>query len=115
MVNRRQSVSPFLQAIRDHMTVVGQLENQLELFEQVADRMIRDLRAGNKILRCGTAVVPLIRSILAEIVGRFWRERRAGRRSRLPPTLPFLPPSAMTTGTKRYSPARFKPSVKPAT
>jgi hypothetical protein len=32
------------------MMVVEQLEHQLELFEQIADRMIRALRAGNKIL-----------------------------------------------------------------
>ena len=41
MINRTQPVSPFLQAIRDHMMVVEQLEHQLELFEQIADRMIR--------------------------------------------------------------------------
>jgi len=78
MVNRTQSVSPFLQAIRDHMTVVEQLENQVELFEQVADRMICALRAGNKILWCGNGGSAAdSQHLAAEIVGRFRRERRA--------------------------------------
>jgi D-sedoheptulose 7-phosphate isomerase len=77
MVNRTQSVSPFLQAIRDHMAVVEKLENQLELFEQIADRMIRALRAGNKILWCGNGGSAAdSQHLAAEIVGRFRRERR---------------------------------------
>jgi D-sedoheptulose 7-phosphate isomerase len=77
MVNRAQSVSPFLQAIRDHITVVEQLENQLELFEQIADRMIRTLRAGNNILWCGNGGTAAdSQHLAAEIVGRFRRERR---------------------------------------
>lgn len=35
------------------MKVVEQLERQLELFEEIADRMIRAIREGNKILWCG--------------------------------------------------------------
>jgi D-sedoheptulose 7-phosphate isomerase len=77
MVNRTQPVSPFRQAIRDHMTVVEQLENQQELFEQIADRMIRALRAGNKILWCGNGGSAAdSQHLAAEIVGRFRRERR---------------------------------------
>jgi D-sedoheptulose 7-phosphate isomerase len=78
MVNGTQSsVSPFLQAIRDHIAVVEQLEDQLELFEQIADRMIRALRAGNKILWCGNGGSAAdSQHLAAEIVGRFRRERR---------------------------------------
>jgi D-sedoheptulose 7-phosphate isomerase len=77
MVNRTQSVNPFLQAIRDHITVVEQLENQQELFEQIADRMISALRAGNKILWCGNGGSAAdSQHLAAEIVGRFRRERR---------------------------------------
>jgi D-sedoheptulose 7-phosphate isomerase len=77
MINRTQPVSLFLQAIRDHMMVVEQLEHQLELFEQIADRMIRALRAGNKILWCGNGGSAAdSQHLAAEIVGRFRRERR---------------------------------------
>jgi D-sedoheptulose 7-phosphate isomerase len=78
MVNRTQSVSPFLEAIRDHITVVEQLKNQQELFDQIADRMIRALQAGNKILWCGNGGSAAdSQHLAAEIVGRFRRERRA--------------------------------------
>jgi D-sedoheptulose 7-phosphate isomerase len=78
MVNRTPSASPFLQAIREHMKVVEQLEGQLELFEEIADRMIRAIREGNKILWCGNGGSAAdSQHLAAEIVGRFRRERRA--------------------------------------
>jgi len=78
MGDRTQSVSLFLQAIQEHMKVVEKLENQLELFEQIADRMIRAIRGGNKILWCGNGGSAAdSQHLAAEIVGRFRRERRA--------------------------------------
>lgn len=94
------------------MTVVEQLENQQELFEQIADRMIRALRAGNKILWCGNGGSAAdSQHLAAEIVGRFRRERR-GLASI---ALTILLRSATTTDTRRFSRARLKPSVRPAT
>jgi D-sedoheptulose 7-phosphate isomerase len=70
-------VSPLLQAIREHTKVVEQLESQLELFERIADRMIRAIRNGNKILWCGNGGSAAdSQHLAAEIVGRFRRERR---------------------------------------
>jgi D-sedoheptulose 7-phosphate isomerase len=58
------------------MKVVEQLESQLELFEQIADRMIRAIRGGNKILWCGNGGSAAdSQHLAAEIVGRFRRER----------------------------------------
>src|SRR5579864_5449795 len=77
MVNRTEPVSPFLQAIREHLKVVGQLESQMELFEQIADRMVRAIRGGKKILWCGNGGSAAdSQHLAAEIVGRFRRERR---------------------------------------
>jgi D-sedoheptulose 7-phosphate isomerase len=77
MVNPTLSVSPLLQAIREHTKVVERLEDQLELFEQIADRMIRAIRGGNKILWCGNGGSAAdSQHLAAEIVGRFRRERR---------------------------------------
>ena len=77
MANRTQPGSHFLQAIQEHMKVVEQLENQLELFEQIADHMIRAIRGRNKILWCGNGGSAAdSQHLAAEIIGRFRRERR---------------------------------------
>jgi D-sedoheptulose 7-phosphate isomerase len=77
MVNRTESRHAFLHAIQDHIKAVEQLEKQEELFEQIADRMIRAIRGGNKILWCGNGGSAAdSQHLAAEIVGRFRRERR---------------------------------------
>jgi D-sedoheptulose 7-phosphate isomerase len=66
-----------VQAIREHIKVVEQLESQLGLFEEIADRMIRAIRGGHKILWCGNGGSAAdSQHLAAEIVGRFRRERR---------------------------------------
>jgi D-sedoheptulose 7-phosphate isomerase len=77
MVNRTESRHAFLRAIQDHIKAVEQLETQEELSEQIADRMIRAIRGGNKILWCGNGGSAAdSQHLAAEIVGRFRRERR---------------------------------------
>jgi D-sedoheptulose 7-phosphate isomerase len=77
MANRTESGHAFLQAIQDHIKAVGQLEKQEEVFEQIADRMIRAICGGNRILWCGNGGSAADSQYLAaEIVGRFRRERR---------------------------------------
>jgi D-sedoheptulose 7-phosphate isomerase len=77
MANRTESEDLYLKAIHDHMLVVEQLKNHQELFEDIADRMIRAIRAGKKILWCGNGGSAAdSQHLAAEIVGRFRRERR---------------------------------------
>jgi D-sedoheptulose 7-phosphate isomerase len=77
MANGTQATKVFLQAIQDHIKAVEQLEHQQELFEQIADCMIRAIRSGNKILWCGNGGSAAdSQHLAAEIVGRFRRERR---------------------------------------
>jgi len=78
MANRTESVNLYLKAIHDHMTVVEQLKNQQELFDDIADQMIAAIRGGKKILWCGNGGSAAdSQHLAAEIVGRFRRERRA--------------------------------------
>jgi D-sedoheptulose 7-phosphate isomerase len=72
-----QSISRFVQAIRDHQAAIEQLEQQQALFEQIATRMIESLRQGRKILWCGNGgSAAECQHLAAELVGRFRRERR---------------------------------------
>ena len=78
MTNRSESVELYLEAIHAHMMAVEQLKNQQELFEHIADHMIRAIRGGKKILWCGNGGSAAdSQHLAAEIVGRFRRERRA--------------------------------------
>jgi D-sedoheptulose 7-phosphate isomerase len=78
MANRTASETQYLKAIHDHMMVVEQLENQQELFDDIADHMIEAIRGGKKILWCGNGGSAAdSQHLAAEIVGRFRRERRA--------------------------------------
>lgn len=77
MANRTESEDLYLKAIHDHIMVVEQLKNQQQLFEDIADQMIRAIRAGKKILWCGNGGSAAdSQHLAAEIVGRFRRERR---------------------------------------
>lgn len=78
MPKHPQPEDPFLRAIHDHVMVVEQLKSQYELFETVADRMIRAIRNGKKILWCGNGGSAAdSQHLAAELVGRFRRERHA--------------------------------------
>jgi D-sedoheptulose 7-phosphate isomerase len=67
----------FLKAIGDHQAVVQQLEQQQELFDQIAVRMTAAIRDGHKILWCGNGGSAAdSQHLAAEIVGRYRRERR---------------------------------------
>ena len=78
MTNRSESVDLYLKAIDAHLMAVEQLKNQQELFESIADHMIRAIRDGKKILWCGNGGSAAdSQHLAAEIVGRFRRERRA--------------------------------------
>jgi D-sedoheptulose 7-phosphate isomerase len=78
MTNRTESADIFLKAIQDHMLAVEQLKSQHGLFDSIADRMIRAIRDGKKILWCGNGGSAAdSQHLAAELVGRFRRERRA--------------------------------------
>lgn len=78
MTNRLESVELYHRTIHAHMMAVEQLKQQQELFELIADHMIRAIRAGKKILWCGNGGSAAdSQHLAAEIVGRFRRERRA--------------------------------------
>ena len=77
MANRTESVDLYLKSIDDHMLAVEQLKGQQTLLENIADRMIRAIRGGKKILWCGNGGSAAdSQHLAAEIVGRFRRERR---------------------------------------
>src|SRR5438477_7994427 len=77
MANRTESVNLYLKSIDDHMLAVEQLKGQQTLLENIADRMIRAIRGGKKILWCGNGGSAAdSQHLAAEIVGRFRRERR---------------------------------------
>src|SRR3954447_16162942 len=77
MPNRTGSVSLYVKTIEDHIMVVEQLKSQQDLFENIADQMIRAIRGGKKILWCGNGGSAAdSQHLAAELVGRFRRERR---------------------------------------
>lgn len=78
MTNRSESVDLYLRTIHAHLMAVEQLKDQQELFDEIADHMIRAIRDGKKILWCGNGGSAAdSQHLAAEIVGRFRRERRA--------------------------------------
>lgn len=78
MAHRSESVDLYVESIQDHARVIEQLKSQQKVFENVADRMIRALREGKKILWCGNGgSAAESQHLAAELVGRFRRERRA--------------------------------------
>src|SRR3984893_6175718 len=78
MTNGSESLDLYFKDIHAHLMVVEQLKNQLELFENIPDHMIRAIRDGKKILWCGNGGSAAdSQHLAAEIVGRFRRERRA--------------------------------------
>jgi D-sedoheptulose 7-phosphate isomerase len=78
MASGSRSVNLFLETIRDHHAVVRQLEQQQEVFEQIATRMTAAIRDGHKILWCGNGGSAAdAQHLAAEIVGRFRQDRRA--------------------------------------
>jgi D-sedoheptulose 7-phosphate isomerase len=67
----------FDRAIREHLEVVRQLANQLDVLEGIARAMTSTLRAGGKIMWCGNGGSAAdCQHLAAELVGRFRRERQ---------------------------------------
>ena len=78
MANSSESEDLYLKTIHAHMMAVEQFKNQRDLFDYIADHMIRAIRDGKKILWCGNGGSAAdSQHLAAEIVGRFRRERRA--------------------------------------
>lgn len=65
------------QAINEHLDVVGQVHEQVEVLVAIATAMAATLLRGGKILWCGNGGSAAdAQHLAAEIVGRFRRERR---------------------------------------
>lgn len=78
MADRPESTDLYLKTIQDHASVIELLKSQQQLFEDIADHMIRALCEGKKILWCGNGGSAAdSQHLAAELVGRFRRERRA--------------------------------------
>jgi D-sedoheptulose 7-phosphate isomerase len=68
----------FLQAIDDHLAVIGSLRDQQSLLQQIAAEMTRAILAGKKVLWCGNGGSAAdSQHLAAELMGRFQRERCA--------------------------------------
>jgi len=68
--------SLFSEALIGHVHVVQQLESQRQRLEELARRMTRALRDGNKILWCGNGgSASDAQHLAAELVGRYRRDR----------------------------------------
>lgn len=80
--------SLFLQAIEDHMAVIGSLRDLQSLLQRIAEEMTRAILAGKKVFWCGNGGSAAdSQHLAAELMGRFQRERCA------------LPSIALTTDT----------------
>lgn len=88
MRSEKHIASIFAGAISDHLEVVSQMQQQIELLGTIANAMVAVLRNGGKILWCGNGGSAAdSQHLAAELVGRFRRERGG------------LPSIAMTTDT----------------
>lgn len=80
--------SVFLQAIEDHLTVIGSLRDEQPQLERIAAGMTQAVLAGKKVLWCGNGGSAAdSQHLAAELMGRFRRERCA------------VPSIALTTDT----------------
>jgi D-sedoheptulose 7-phosphate isomerase len=67
----------FERAIAEHLSVIGNLAEQLPALERIASAMTQAVLRGNKVLWCGNGGSAAdSQHMAAEFVGRFRRERR---------------------------------------
>ncbi len=67
----------FSAAIAEHLSVIQELKQQSDLFEEIANRMVDAIIAGKKIIWCGNGGSAAdSQHLAAELVGRFRRERK---------------------------------------
>ncbi len=68
----------FCDSLSQHISIIGALADQQELFEHAAKRMAECLQQGHKVLWCGNGgSAAEAQHLAAELVGRFQRDRRA--------------------------------------
>lgn len=80
--------SVFFGAIAEHLSVIQALNEQADVFEEIAQCMTEAILAGRKIFWCGNGGSAAdSQHLAAELVGRFRRERKG------------LPSIALTTDT----------------
>src|ERR1700690_549307 len=83
-----ESATVFGKAIAEHLAVVRQLDDRVDILEAIARAMAATLQSSGKILWCGNGgSAGDSQHLAAELVGRFRRERRG------------LPSIALTTDT----------------
>jgi D-sedoheptulose 7-phosphate isomerase len=67
----------FSGAIAEHLSVIRELNEQSELFEEIASCMVEAIMAGKKVIWCGNGGSAAdSQHLAAELVGRFRRERK---------------------------------------
>jgi D-sedoheptulose 7-phosphate isomerase len=67
----------FSGAIAEHLSVIQELHDQGDLFEQIASCMVEAVMSGKKVIWCGNGGSAAdSQHLAAELVGRFRRERK---------------------------------------
>lgn len=67
----------FSNAIGEHLSVIHELNEQSDVFEEIANSMVEAILAGKKIVWCGNGGSAAdSQHLAAELVGRFRRERK---------------------------------------
>ena len=68
--------SLFSDAVKGHLSVIGELDSQRQRLEAIASRMTHAVLEGNKILWCGNGgSASDAQHLASELVGRFRRDR----------------------------------------